>query len=98
MQSDYYSPSDKVVVDGNIVYANDLNKINTAVDTAFSLLRVDLDEVQDSSLVEAWANNDRGIRPDSLVAAYSSKANALEAKDWAQASGSITGADGVGLW
>ncbi len=29
MQSDYYSPSDKVVVDGNIVYANDLNKINT---------------------------------------------------------------------
>ncbi len=43
-----------------------LIRLIPAVDTAFSLLRVDLDEVQDASLAQNWANNDRGIRPDSL--------------------------------
>ena len=31
---DYYNPANKSVIDGAVVYADDINKINTAIDSA----------------------------------------------------------------
>lgn len=89
---DYYNPANKVVNSGDIVYADDLNSINTAVDAGFTQVAADLDIIAlgDANVSKAWATNDRGVRPDVLLDQYSSKANALEAQDWAVAVGTIT--------
>lgn len=92
---DYYNPANKSVTDGTVVYADDVNKINTAVDSALEQVAYDLD-VLEASLeagglsAKNWATEDRGTRPDPILDLYSAKAYALEAKDWASASGTIT--------
>lgn len=89
---DYYNPSNKVVNSGDIVYADDINSINTAVDAGFAQVAADLDTISigDAAVSKAWASNNQGVRPDVLIDAYSSKAYALEAKDWATGAGLIT--------
>ena len=92
---DYYNPANKSVTDGTVVYADDVNKINTAVDSALEQVAYDLD-VLEASLeagglsAKNWATEDQGTRPDPILNLYSAKAYALEAKDWASASGTIT--------
>lgn len=97
MANNYYDPTTKVVVDGNIVHAADINTINSAVGTAFDIIESDLDDLSSGLLgqeidAKNWATADRGVRPDVLLDLYSSKAYALEAKDWAEAPGLITAA------
>lgn len=89
---DYYNPTNKVVNSGDIVYADDINSINAAVDAGFAQVAADLDAVTAGQVAvsQAWANADRGVRPDLALDKYSSKANALEAQDWAVAPGLIT--------
>lgn len=60
MASTYYDSSGKEVADGEIAYASDLNDINTAVDTAFQQVELDIDTVSTnqsyySDLAEKWA-------------------------------------------
>lgn len=101
MAQDYYDPSDKVVFDGDLAKAVDLNSINTSVDTAFNLVGADLDtltdEVEASTLLsESWGNEDQGTNPDPLqVTKWSAKAYAEEAEGWAIGpAGVATEADG----
>ena len=99
----YYNPANKVVNDGDTAFADDLNSINYAVDTALAQVADDLD-VMDvkvntfSAEAESWANNDQGVPPDPLESAkFSSKAYATESKEYAiQAKGvPIHKADGT---
>ena len=100
---DYYNPANKSVTDGTVVYADDINKINTAIDSACDQIAYDLDVIEES--LEAgglsaknWATEEAGTRPDPILDLYSAKAYAEEAKDWASASGTITEAStGVAL-
>lgn len=92
---DYYNPANKSVTDGTVVYADDINKINTAIDSALEQVAYDLDVIEAN--LEAgglsaknWATEDQGTRPDPILDLYSAKAYALEAKGWASASGTIT--------
>lgn len=89
---DYYNPTNKIVNSGDIVYAEDINSINTAVDAGFAQVASDFDAITAGQVAvsQAWATADRGIRPDLALDKYSSKANALEAQDWAVAPGLIT--------
>lgn len=92
---DYYNPTNKSVSDGAIVYAEDINKINTAVDAGFDQVASDLDElaasIGDGGVASKnWATEDAGTRPDPILDLYSSRAYAAEAKDWASAAGTIT--------
>lgn len=89
---DYYNPTNKIVNPGDIVYADDLNSINSAVDAGFAQVAVDLDAIalSSSDISKKWATEVQGTRPDILIDAYSSKAYALEAKDWAAGAGLIT--------
>lgn len=88
---DYYNPATKVVVDGNIVHAADINAINSAVDSGFSSVASDLDALEASvgDAVYVWATEDQGVRPDPDIAEYSAKAYALEAKGWAVSAGEV---------
>lgn len=100
---DYYNPANKSVTDGTVVYADDINKINTAIDSALEQVAYDLDVIEES--LEAgglsaknWATEEAGTRPDPILDLYSAKAYAEEAKGWASASGTITEAStGVAL-
>lgn len=100
---DYYNPANKSVTDGTVVYADDINKINTAIDSACDQIAYDLDVIEaalgDGGLsAKNWATEDQGTRPDPILDLYSARAYALEAKDWASASGTITEAStGVAL-
>lgn len=92
----YYNPANKVVNDGDTAFANDLNDVNYAVDTALAQVADDLDvmDVKVTTLSaesEAWAHNDQGIPPDPLEPAeFSSKAYATESKEYAiQAEGVV---------
>ena len=92
---DYYNPANKSVTDGTVVYADDINKINTAIDSACDQIAYDLDVIEES--LEAgglsaknWATEDQGTRPDPILDLYSARAYTLEAKDWASAAGTIT--------
>lgn len=89
---DYYNPTNKIVNSGDIVYADDINSINAAVDAGFAQVAADFDAVTAGQVAvsQAWATADRGVRPDLAQDKYSSKANALEAQDWATAPGLIT--------
>ena len=92
---DYYSPSNKVVSPGAIVYADDLNKINAATDAAFAQVATDLDSISSAgttAAAKAWATADAGTRPDVLVNDYSSKAYANEAKGWASSDTTVIAA------
>ena len=83
---DYYNPDNKVVVEGNVVHADDLNAINSSVDAALAQVASDLDSLEESEILDiarAWASEIQGIRPDPLVDAYSSKAYAIESKEYA---------------
>lgn len=92
---DYYNPANKSVTDGTVVYADDINKINTAIDSALEQVAYDLDVIEadleaGGLSAKNWATEDQGTRPDPILDLYSAKAYALEAKDWASASGTIT--------
>ena len=99
----YYNPANKTVNDGDTAFADDLNSINYAVDTALAQVADDLDvmDVKVNAFVleaEAWANNDQGVPPDPFESAkFSSKAYATESKEYAtQAKGvPIHKADGT---
>lgn len=99
----YYNPANKVVNDGDTAFADDINNVNYAVDTALAQVADDLDvmDVKVNTFVigaEAWANNDQGVPPDPLESArFSSKAYAIESKEYAiQAEGvPIHKADGT---
>jgi len=84
----YYSPSNKIVNDGDTAYADDLNKINYAVDSSFEQVADDLDSIEITvstviSKAQKWATNNQGVLPDALYPGkYSSYAYALEAKEW----------------
>ena len=100
---DYYNPANKSVADGTVVYADDINKINTAIDSALEQVASDLDVIEadleaGGLSAKNWATEDQGTRPDPILDLYSAKAYALEAKDWASAAGTITEAStGVAL-
>lgn len=85
----YYNPANKVVNDGDTAFANDVNDVNYAVDTALARVADDLDvmDVKVTTLsaeAEAWSHNDQGIPPDPLEPAeFSSKAYAIESKEYA---------------
>jgi len=91
----YYNPTNKVVNDGDIAFADDLNSINYATDSAFAQIADDLDEFDTTIATVAqdaqeWASNAQGVLPDPLVLdTYSAKAYSVEAKEWA------SNADGV---
>ena len=92
---DYYNPANKSVTDGTVVYADDINKINTAIDSACDQIAYDLDVIEadleaGGLSAKNWATEDQGTRPDPILDLYSAKAYALEAKDWASAAGTIT--------
>lgn len=92
---DYYNPTNKSVVDGAIVYAEDINKINTAIDAALDQVASDLDDIEASIgdggvASKDWATEDAGTRPDPVLDLYSSRAYAAEAKGWASAAGTVT--------
>ena len=92
---DYYNPANKSVTDGTVVYADDINKINTAIDSALEQVAYDLDVIEagleaGGLSAKNWATEDQGTRPDPILDLYSAKAYALEAKDWASAAGTIT--------
>ena len=92
---DYYNPANKSVTDGTVVYADDINKINTAIDSALEQVAYDLDVIKadleaGGLSAKNWATEDQGTRPDPILDLYSAKAYALEAKDWASAAGTIT--------
>ena len=92
---DYYNPTNKSVTDGTVVYADDINKINTAIDSALEQVAYDLDVIEadleaGGLSAKNWATEDQGTRPDPILDLYSAKAYALEAKDWASAAGTIT--------
>ena len=91
----YYNPANKVVNDGDTAFADDVNNINYAVDTALAQVADDLD-VMDvkvntfSAEAEAWANNDQGVPPDPLESSkFSSKAYATESKEYAIQAGGV---------
>ena len=100
---DYYNPANKSVTDGTVVYADDINKINTAIDSALEQVAYDLDVIEadleaGGLSAKNWATEDQGTRPDPILDLYSAKAYALEAKGWASAAGTITEAStGVAL-
>lgn len=85
----YYNPANKVVNDGDTAFADDVNNVNYAVDAAFALVANDLDAfsatVEDVvDRAEAWADTPQGTIPDVLTPGqYSSKAYAIEAKEYA---------------
>lgn len=92
---DYYNPANKSVTDGTVVYADDINKINTAIDSALEQVAYDLDVIEadleaGGLSAKNWATEDQGTRPDPILDLYSAKAYALEAKGWASAAGTIT--------
>lgn len=98
----YYDPTNKVVYDTQVAEADDLNSINTAVDTAFAQVADDLDTLESATVgwkddAEKWAEDPQGTNPDPLQPdKYSSKANAEEAEGWASGEGGVaTEADGV---
>lgn len=94
---DYYNPSNKSVSSGDIVYAEDLNKINTAVDTALEEIAADIDlvsaQISDGGTQSRdWAAADPGVRPDPVEDLYSARAYSIETKGWATSSGDIISA------
>lgn len=98
---DYYNPSDKVVYDGDLAKASDLNAINGDVDSGFTQVANDLDTLEtkvdtNQGTAEKWAIDPQGTNPDPLqLTEYSSKANAEESKAWASGVGGVdTEADG----
>jgi len=111
MASDYYNPSanDKYVADGDTCYADDLNKVNNAANAGFELVESDVDAatataIENAGLSKEWAANDQGDLPSNPAGdppntdKYSSKANAIEAEDWASASdGSFDPGDTINL-
>lgn len=94
---DFYNPLNKVVVAGDIVYASDLNSINTSVDVGFSQVELELTTIKDgiasSSIgAQGWAAADQGVRPNFELDLYSAKAYAIEAKGWTQSDGTVLSA------
>lgn len=85
----YYNPENKIVNDGDTAYADDVNNVNYAVDTAFAFVADDLDalSIRVEGVVdraEAWADTPQGTIPDVLTPGqYSSKAYAIESKEYA---------------
>ena len=83
----YYKPANKLVSDGDIARADNLNALNYAADSSFEQVADDLDalELTMTTVVgsaQAWASRDQGSLPDLLVPnTYSSKAYAIEALD-----------------
>ena len=91
---DFYDGTNKTVNSGDIVYANDINKINVAVDSAFEQVSAGMNEIASGSfdIAKAWASNAPGVRPDILFDLYSSKAYAGEAEGWASSATTVTSA------
>ena len=85
----YYNPANKIVNDGDTAFADDVNNVNYAVDTAFAFVADDLDALSARvegvvDRAEAWADTPQGTIPDVLTPGqYSSKAYAIESKEYA---------------
>jgi len=85
----YYNPENKIVNDGDTAFADDVNNVNYAVDTAFAFVADDLDALSAKVEVvvdqaEAWADTPQGTIPDVLTPGqYSSKAYAIESREYA---------------
>jgi len=89
----YYTDIGKTVTQGETANASDLNNVNTAVDAGFDLVESDFTTLESnttdwSALARAWAENAQASMPDeaNYPGKYSSRANAIEAQDWASAS------------
>jgi len=77
MASTYYDSVGKTVNDGDVIYAADLNTINSAVDTALQQVEVDISTVAVnqsfySDLAQKWAENteDTEVEPGSYSALH----------------------------
>ena len=77
MASTYYDSVGKTVNDGDVIYAADLNTINSAVDTALQQVEVDISTVAAnqsfySDLAQRWAENaeDVEVEPGSYSALH----------------------------
>lgn len=107
--SQYYDAEsgDKIVADGDTAYAEDLNKVNRAVETMADLVEADILSAtviaqNSSNAAEAWATSPIGTNPPSKfgqplnTTEYSAKANAAEAASWANQAEDVpvVGADG----
>src|SRR5574344_806808 len=73
---DYYNPANKSVTDGTVVYADDINKINPAIDSALEQVAYDLDVIEadleaGGLSAKNWATEDQGTRPDPILDLYS---------------------------
>ncbi len=95
MASDYYESSDKIVYDGDLAEAEDLNNVNVATDSGFQKVQIDVQALEDGyavtlPLARDWATADQGTEPEPGVLGYpdeySARANAEEAADWAVSS------------
>ena len=53
MASSYYDSAGKEVYDGNVAYADDVNTINEAVNTAFEIVEAAVAQVNDDA--DQWA-------------------------------------------
>lgn len=110
MSSRFYdaNDNDKIVSDGDVAYAEDLNKINLATEAATELIASEIDSAlatanANSTLSKGWAVSAPGVLPANAAGqpvntdSYSAKANAAEAQSWAsQAEDTdVIGADNV---
>ena len=110
MASRFYdaTANDKMVSDGDIAYADDLNKVNTATEAATDLIASEIDSAlvvanSNSTLAKEWAVNALGVLPHNAAGQpvnsteYSSKANAAESRSWAsqEEDTDVVGADNI---
>ena len=73
MANDYYNYADKIVYDGNLAQAADLNTVNVDVEAAFDLVEADIDVLVQTC--EDWAEADIGTGAPGTTSA--------SAKSWA---------------
>lgn len=76
MASSYYNSSGKEVFDGDVAYADDLNAINSAVDSAFQLAETDIDGMVAD--VEFWATTAEGHATDAAADAVQTAADRVQ--------------------
>jgi len=99
MASSYYDSAGKEVYDGNIAYADDVNTINEAVNTAFEVVEAEIAQVNDdadqwATEAQAWAENPEDAEVE--VGKYSALHHAAKALASATAaSGSASTASGA---
>lgn len=85
--SKYYDPNDKIVYDGDIAEARDVNDVNTSTAAGFDLVEADINNI--GNIGEEWAIEARewAISPNQPEPGYeSSRTYAIESGDSATAS------------